>query len=73
MIRVARPGTKIIIADESERALRLLDKFLFQLWIGKREEVVPPIDLIPETTLEARLDTIWNGYGYCIEFRTPLR
>lgn len=73
MIRVARPGTKIIIADESERALRLLDKFLLQVWIGKREEVVPPIDLIPETTLETRLETIWNGYGYCIEFRTPLR
>jgi ubiquinone/menaquinone biosynthesis C-methylase UbiE len=73
MIRVAKPGTKIVIADESEKALKALDKFLLQLWIGKRQEVVPPIDLVPKTMLDVRLDTIWKGYGYCIEFRTPLR
>lgn len=71
MIRVARPGTKIIIADENERALRVLDKFLLQLWIGRREKVVPPIDLVPQAMQEVRLETIWRGYGYCIEFRTP--
>lgn len=71
MIRVAKPGTKIVIADESEKALKALDKFLLQLWIGKREPVVPPIDLVPETMQDIRLDTIWRGYGYCIEFRTP--
>lgn len=71
MIRVARPGTRIIIADENERALRVLDKFLLQLWIGKREKVVPPIDLVPQTMREIRLETIWRGYGYCIAFRTP--
>ena len=71
MIRVARPGSKIVIADESEKALKVLDKFLLQLWIGRREKVVPPIDLVPPTMLESRLDTIWRGYGYCIEFRTP--
>jgi hypothetical protein len=32
-----------------------------------------PSDLVPETALETRLDAIWNGYAYCIEFRTPLR
>jgi ubiquinone/menaquinone biosynthesis C-methylase UbiE len=73
MIRVAKPGTKIVIADESEKALKALDKFLLQLWIGKREEVVPPVHLIPDTMLDIRLETIWKGYGYCIEFRTPLR
>ncbi|MBI3951720.1 MAG: methyltransferase domain-containing protein [Acidobacteria bacterium] len=73
MIRVAKPGTKIVIADESEKALKALDKLLLQVWIGKREEVVPPIDLVPKTMLDIRLETIWKGYGYCIEFRTPLR
>jgi len=73
MIRVAQPGTKIVIADESEKALKALDKLLLQLWIGKREEVVPPIDFVPETMLDIRLETIWKGYGYCIEFRTPLK
>jgi len=73
MIRVARPGSKVVIADESEKALKVLDKFLLQVWIGRREKVVPPIDLVPPTMLESRLDTIWRGYGYCIEFRTPSR
>jgi hypothetical protein len=51
----------------------VLDMFLLQLWIGKREELVPPVDLVPKTMLNIQLDTIWNGYGYCIEFRTPTR
>src|SRR5687768_1656099 len=40
MIRVAKPGSKIVIADESEKALKMLDKLLLQVWIGKREEVI---------------------------------
>jgi ubiquinone/menaquinone biosynthesis C-methylase UbiE len=71
MIRVARPQSKIVLADESEKALKVLDKFLLQLWIGRRETVVPPVDLVPQTMLDVRLDAIWRGYGYCIEFRTP--
>ncbi len=73
MIRVARPGTKVVIVDENEQALKVLDKFGLQWWIGKRQEVVPPIDLVPKHMLDIRLDTIWKGYGYCIEFRTPPR
>ncbi|MFQ6052422.1 MAG: methyltransferase domain-containing protein [Candidatus Hydrothermarchaeota archaeon] len=66
MIRVARPGTKIVIADESEKGNRF-----FKLFVGKQEKVIPPVDLVPGTMLNVRLDTIWKGYGYLIEFRTP--
>lgn len=66
MIRVAKEGSKIVIADESEKAGRL-----FNIFIGKQPEIRPPIDLIPPAMLDVRLDTIWNGYGYVIEFRTP--
>jgi ubiquinone/menaquinone biosynthesis C-methylase UbiE len=72
MIRVARPGTKVVIVDENEKALKVLDKFALQLMIGKREEVVPPIHCVPKTMQDIRLDEIWKGYGYLIEFRTPL-
>lgn len=72
MIRVAKPGTKVVIVDENERALKVLDKFALQLMIGKRKEVVPPIDYVPKTMQDIRLDEIWKGYGYLIEFRTPL-
>jgi ubiquinone/menaquinone biosynthesis C-methylase UbiE/uncharacterized protein YbaR (Trm112 family) len=66
MIRVARKGSRIVIADETEKAARLLN-----LFVGTREPIVPPLDLIPETMHEIRLETIWNGYGYLIEFRVP--
>ncbi len=66
MIRVARPGTKIVIADESEKAAKLLTVVM-----GKQEKVVPPLDLIPENMEDIRLHEIWKGYGYLIEFRKP--
>jgi hypothetical protein len=71
MIRVARPGAKIVIADESDKTNRLWDKLLFTRLLGKRDELAPPIDLIPRNMIDIRLDTIWRGFGYCIEFRTP--
>jgi ubiquinone/menaquinone biosynthesis C-methylase UbiE/uncharacterized protein YbaR (Trm112 family) len=66
MIRVARPGTKIVIADESEKANRLL-----KLVMGKQGEVIPPVDLVPSEMENIRLHDIWKGYGYLIEFRKP--
>lgn len=66
MIRVAKPGTKIVIADESEKASRL-----FAIFVGHHEPVVPPVDLVPTTMLEIKLKSIWNDYGYLITFRKP--
>ena len=66
MIRVAKPGTKIVIADESEKTGKI-----FEIFIGKQPEIVPPVDLIPPEMLDVRCDPIWKGYGYLIEFRTP--
>jgi ubiquinone/menaquinone biosynthesis C-methylase UbiE len=73
MIRVARPGTKIIIADESDKTNKLWDKLLFTRLLSRQTEVVPPIDLVPRNMTDIKLDTIWKGYGYCIEFKTPVR
>lgn len=63
MIRVARPGTHIVIADESEKAGRL-----FNIFTGSAEKVVPPVDLVPSGMKNISLSTIWRGYGYVIEF-----
>jgi ubiquinone/menaquinone biosynthesis C-methylase UbiE/uncharacterized protein YbaR (Trm112 family) len=73
MIRVARPNTKIIIADESDKTNRLWDKLLFTRLLGRQEEVIPPVDLVPENMVDIRLDSVWKGFGYCIEFSTPGR
>ncbi|MFB6318341.1 methyltransferase domain-containing protein [Saccharicrinis sp. FJH54] len=67
MIRVAKPGTKIVIADESEKAGRY-----FNMLTGIKEKVVPPVHLIPKPMQEVKLMDIWKGNGYLISFRKPL-
>jgi uncharacterized protein len=77
MIRVAKPGAKIIICDETERGARGYEVTLpgfTQSFKEKRETVRPPVDLIPPEMEEIRLDErVWNGWFYCIEFRKPSR
>ncbi len=74
MIRVAKPGTRIIICDENETGAQWYEKFLpgfkgaFQ---GQRESIVAPVDLVPNTMLDLSLSNIWNGFMYCLEFRKP--
>ena len=74
MIRVARPGTRVLIADETERGAKAYERTLpgFKGSFKKgRSAIAPPIDLIPASMRELRLFYIWKGSMYCIEFRTP--
>lgn len=73
MARVARPGTSVAIADENERALRALDKVGLRWFVGAREPVRPPLDLVPPDASDVRLTEIWGGYGYRIDFRVASR
>jgi ubiquinone/menaquinone biosynthesis C-methylase UbiE len=66
MIRVAKPGTKIVIADESQKAEKLISIFT-----GANTDATPPIDLIPKEMVQINFKIIWRGYGYLIEFRKP--
>jgi ubiquinone/menaquinone biosynthesis C-methylase UbiE len=75
MIRVAKSGSRLIICDENESGAQWYEKFLpgfKSAFKGKREEIITPIDLIPPTMLEIKLENIWNDFMYCIEFRKPL-
>jgi len=74
MIRVAKPGTRILICDENEKGAQAYERFLpsFKRVAGKqRPAVVPPVDLLPPEMQEVRLFEVWNGWMYCIEFRKP--
>jgi ubiquinone/menaquinone biosynthesis C-methylase UbiE/uncharacterized protein YbaR (Trm112 family) len=74
MIRIARPGTRILIADETEKGARGYEKFIpgfKKSFGGKRDEILAPIHLIPSNMLETRLFDVWKGWLYCIEFRKP--
>jgi ubiquinone/menaquinone biosynthesis C-methylase UbiE len=77
MIRVARPGTKILIADEAERLAQLYQRVPGAAVPepGQEGGAVLPLDLVPDTMEDTRLDGIWQSHGkphgYCLEFRKP--
>ena len=77
MIRVARPGCKIVIADESEQVAQFIARFLrlSRLNQGGKVDTSVPVHLVPETMEEIRADGSWKRHGryhgYCLEFRKP--
>jgi len=74
MIRVAKSGARILIADETEKGAKGYEKFIpgFKNSFGsKRQLIVPPLDLVPSEMLETRVFDVWKGWLYCIEFRKP--
>jgi ubiquinone/menaquinone biosynthesis C-methylase UbiE len=77
MIRVARPGSRIVIADESERVAQLVARLmrLARSNQGRKVDTSVPVHLVPETMEEIRADGIWKRHGhfhgYCLEFRKP--
>jgi ubiquinone/menaquinone biosynthesis C-methylase UbiE/uncharacterized protein YbaR (Trm112 family) len=74
MIRVAKPGARILIADETEKGAQGYERFIpgfKKSFGGKRPAILPPIELVPSNMLETRLFDVWKGWLYCIEFRKP--
>jgi ubiquinone/menaquinone biosynthesis C-methylase UbiE/uncharacterized protein YbaR (Trm112 family) len=74
MIRVAKPGARILVADETEKGAQGYEKYIpgfKDSFDGKRDAIQPPIDLVPDTMLETRIFDIWKGWFYCLEFRKP--
>jgi len=74
MIRVANPGTRILICDEKEKGAQAYERFLPRFkrtFEGQREAVIAPEGLIPPEMQDVRLFDVWKGWFYCIEFRKP--
>lgn len=77
MIRVARPGCKIVIADESERVARSVGRIpgFSTSDRGRQPDTAVPIELVPETMAEIQVHDIWRAHGqyhgYCLAFRKP--
>ena len=74
MIRVAKPGARILIADETEKGAQGYEKFIptfKKTFDGKRDEIKAPIDLVPPEMVEQRVFDAWKGWFYCIEFMKP--
>lgn len=74
MIRVAKPGTRILIADETEKGARGYERFLPGFkgsFTSRRAAIAAPLDLVPAAMLEKRVFDVWKGWLYCLEFRKP--
>ena len=74
MIRVARPGTRIVICDENERGARAYERTLpgfSRSFQGVRQAVTAPVDAVPPGMQEVRVFDVWKGWFYCLEFRKP--
>ncbi len=74
MIRVAKPGSKILICDENEKGAQAYERLLpgFGKAAGKqRETIVAPVALIPPEMKNVKVFDAWKGWMYCIEFTKP--
>ena len=74
MIRVAQPGTRILICDEKEQAVKAYERLIpgFMKNVGKeRALVAAPLDLIPPEMENVLVFDVWKGWFYCIEFTKP--
>ncbi len=74
MIRVAKPGTKIAIADETEKVV----KSNYERWpvLGKyfrarTEAVTDPTEFVPRDMQELRSRELLQGKLHCVTFRKP--
>ncbi|MGB9407258.1 MAG: methyltransferase domain-containing protein [Terracidiphilus sp.] len=72
MIRVAKPGSLLLIADETEKHVKdVYEKGLGGFFKNRKEPVAAPIDLVPPEMQEIHLEQLRNGMFYALTFRKP--
>lgn len=73
MVRVARPGTKIVIVDETASLIQKFGWFpgarrMMKQYAGRFEA---PVDQLPAGMAEVQVRDIVHGDLYCLSFRKP--
>jgi ubiquinone/menaquinone biosynthesis C-methylase UbiE len=74
MIRVAKPGSLILIADETEvHAKSVYENFPItgRYFKNRKQPVTAPVDLVPSQMQEVRLLPLLDGHFYALTFRKP--
>ena len=77
MIRVAKPGSKILIADETEEHVKDLYErgpITSGFYKNRKEPVTAPVDLVPPEMLETHLELLkpmGKNRFYALTFRKP--
>ena len=72
MIRVAKPGSLLLISDETEKHVKsVYEKQPGGLYKNRKEPVSAPIDLLPPEMQEIHLEELVKGNTYALTFRKP--
>jgi SAM-dependent methyltransferase len=73
MVRVARPGTKFVVVDETEDAARRYETTAVAgvFYSNRPEAISAPVDLLPPGMLEVGVKAVGGGDLYCLTFRKP--
>ncbi len=73
MIRVAKPGARFIIADETEKTAKESESMLItrRFFKNRDEVIVPPVDLIPTEMKNIELNYRFDESLYIITFTKP--
>jgi len=74
MIRVAKPGSLLLISDETEEyAKNTYERIPItsSYFKNRKDAVTTPVDLVPSEMEDIHLEMIKNGQFYAITFRKP--
>jgi ubiquinone/menaquinone biosynthesis C-methylase UbiE len=74
MIRVAKPGTKIMIVDETEKVVTgqyRKNPFTRGYYASETRSASAPIDIVPAGMREIQTRLVSAGNEYCLTFRKP--
>ncbi|MCE5194012.1 MAG: methyltransferase domain-containing protein [Nitrospiraceae bacterium] len=73
MIRVAKPGTKIAIIDETEKLAWGASWIVpgARNYYKRDEPIEPPVKLLPKDMREVEVKYTTHGLLYCLSFRKP--
>ncbi len=72
MIRVAKPGSLLLVADETEEHVKsAYETTLGGYFKNRKEPVSAPIDLLPPEMQDIHLELLKDGHFYALTFRKP--
>jgi ubiquinone/menaquinone biosynthesis C-methylase UbiE/uncharacterized protein YbaR (Trm112 family) len=74
MIRVAKPGSRMLIADETEEHVKSTYERIpitSGYFKNRQKPVTAPIDLVPSEMREIHLEMLRDGRFYALTFRKP--
>ena len=72
MIRVAKPGSLLLIADETEKHVQsFYETTLGRFFKNRKQPVTPPLDLVPPDMQDIQLHDLRDGHFYALTFRKP--